>query len=106
MRISEIVRQGAKWDKAEQIARRKTSDGKTVIFWEDGSVTSGMGGVPHGTSGVVPKPIQNWLMGDVELYDWDELPKVIQFARKLYKTKPSAIPGDYRAYVSKGLGKM
>jgi hypothetical protein len=103
MKISDLLRQAA--NKAEKIATRKTSDNKTVLFWSDGSVTSGMGGVPHGTSGVVPKAIQNWLMGDVSLYDWDELPKVIQLARKLHKAKPSALPGDFRAFVGKGLGK-
>jgi hypothetical protein len=102
MKVSEMVR--AAKDRPEKIASRKTADNKTVIFWSDGGVTSGMGGVPRGTSGVVHRDIQNWLMGDVSLYDWDELPKVIQLARKLHKKQPGAKPGDYRAFVGKVLG--
>jgi hypothetical protein len=103
MKISEMIK--AARPRPDKIASRKTADNKTVIFWSDGGVTSGMGGVPRGTSGVVHKDIQNWLMGDVSLYDWDELPTVIKRARKLHKKKPNAQPGDYRAFVSKGLDK-
>jgi len=87
----------------EKIGRRKTADNKSVIFWANNTITDGMGFLPKGSNGKVPEGVRNWLMGDVTLYDWKELGAVIKRARQLYKKKPSALPGDYRKFVSQHL---
>ena len=74
----------------EQMARRTTADGKSVILWSDGTLTSGMGWHIKGSSHTARSAYERkknieagWLlMGDVELYDYAEVPKLVNAARK------------------------
>lgn len=77
------------------IAKRQTADSKTVEFYSDGGITGAMGFYIRGIR-KISDSVRNWLMGDVQLYDYNELPIVIQSARKLAKRDPNATPGDYR----------
>ncbi len=65
-----------------EIARRETADGVTVYLWSDGAVTGRMGFALRGVTLVRPKTAEairreraaGWmLMGDVCLYDLDEV---------------------------------
>jgi hypothetical protein len=85
--------------KDDVVARRKTYDGKTVKFWGDGAMTSGMGGYVRG--GRLPQSMIGIVAGEVELYDWDELPCLIKVAKRLGKRKRPVLPGTFRAEVGK-----
>jgi hypothetical protein len=70
------------------IARRSTSDGKHVCLWSDGLLTWAFGFRIRGAAR--PRTEQDrgqafmaaWLvLGDVELYDADEIPTLVKAAR-------------------------
>lgn len=83
---------------------KQTADNKSVGFHDDGVVTGPMGYYIRGVR-KVPSVVFNWLMGDVSLYDYNELPVVLKAARKLAKKKPGAMPGDFRSVASAALKK-
>lgn len=87
----------------EVIARRTTADGKTVVLWSDGSLTWGrMGtvikGSPHARTPAQKQEAREagWrVLGEVELYDAAEVPRLIAAARKVARS--GGTPGDVRA---------
>jgi hypothetical protein len=87
----------------EVLARRKTADAKDVVLWSDGSLTWGrMGTVIKGSAHArTPAQIRDalaagWLaLGDVELYDAAEVPKLMAAARKV--AARGGTPGDLRS---------
>lgn len=93
--------------KDEIIARRKTADDKAVALWSDGSLTwGGVGTVIKGsanprTAAQIEEALAaGWLvMGDVELYDADEVPRLIEVARKA--ARRGGLPGDVRREFAK-----
>lgn len=74
----------------EQMSRRVTADGKSVVLWSDGTITSGMGWHIRGSSRAARSAYERkknieagWLlMGDVDLYDYAEVPKLFDAAKK------------------------
>lgn len=77
----------------EIMAKRLTADGKTVLFWNDGAITSGM----HDYVAYPPRRADRfdealraaWLVaGEVSLYDWAELPTLIKAAREAVRKAP------------------
>ena len=102
----ELFKTDAKKPKAEIIARRRTSDGKEVALWNDGSLTWGRWNVIKGSPNA-KTPVQieqalraGWLfMGEVELYDADDVPRLIEVARKV--AKRGGQPGDVRREFAK-----
>lgn len=87
--------------KPEVIARRKTADDKAVSLWSDGSLTWGHWNVIKGSPNArTDTQIQEalaagWLaMGEMELYDADEVPRLIEVARKV--ARKGGLPGDVR----------
>jgi hypothetical protein len=88
--------------KDEIIGRGKTADGKSVQLWSDGTLTWGLGnaikGSPHART---PAQVEvarraGWLvLGDVSIYDADEVSRLIAAARKIAARGGS--PGDLRA---------
>lgn len=86
-------------DEATVIARRKTSDGKLVLLWSDGSISGAMSyqikGVP------MTKDTQvGWLfVSEVELYSYAELPALYKAAK--WAAKRNGNHGDVRARVGK-----
>jgi hypothetical protein len=89
--------------KDEVIGQRKTADDKSVVLWSDGSLTWGrvgtvIKGSPHAkTPAQVEAALRaGWLvLGDAELYDAAEVPRLIAAARKA--AVRGGLPGDLRA---------
>ena len=84
---------------AKVIARRKTADGQIVLLWSDGSITGSMSyklsGVPMTKNSRV-----GWLfMGEVALFDIDELHALYKAAK--WAAKHNGQPGDVRARAHK-----
>ena len=101
----ELFKTSAK-PKSEIIARRKTSDDKTVSLWNDGSLTWGAWNVIKGspsprTDAQIREALDaGWLvMGEIELYDADDVPRLIEVARKVARRGVSA--GDLRREFAK-----
>jgi hypothetical protein len=74
--------------RAHVIARRSTADGKHVALWSDGSLTWALGVAVRGSANPrTPEARQRalaagWLvLGDVELYDADEVSGLVRAAR-------------------------
>lgn len=72
-----------------EIARRRTSDGKTIMFWSDGLVTRAMGfgikgiGAARSAYETAKNVEAAWLVADeVELYDVDEVAALVKAARR------------------------
>lgn len=89
----------------EIIGQRKTADAKSVVLWSDGSLTWGrMGtvikGSPHARTAAQIRDAlaAGWLvLGDIELYDAAELPRLIAAARKTATRGPyGGTPGEMR----------
>lgn len=88
----------------EVIARKRTSDGKDVLLWDDGSLTWSLGYAIKG-AWMKPSPPNRdralragWLvLGDVELYDHTEVPALVKAAR--YVADRGGTPGDMRQRV-------
>ncbi len=91
----------------EVIARRKTADDKAIALWSDGSLTWGgigrtIAGSPHARTPAAKTDAlkAGWLViGDVELYESDEVPALIKVARKVAAKGGS--PGDLRREFAK-----
>jgi len=89
--------------KDEVIGRRKTADDKDVALWSDGTLTWGrlgtaIKGSPHARTPVQVEAARRagWLaLGEVELYDATEVPKLIAAARKV--ADRGGTPGELRA---------
>lgn len=90
-------------DKAEQIARRSTSNGKHVLLWSDGSLTWALGYAIKGSA--FPKTVEQrvralaagWLvLGEVEAHDAADVGSLIAAARKVTAKNLGALPGDVR----------
>ena len=88
--------------KAEVIARRSTADGKHVLLWSDGSLTWALGHAIKGSA--FPRTREQseralragWLLlGDVELYDSNEIPTLVKAAR--WAADRDGLPGTMRA---------
>lgn len=102
----ELFKTGAT-PKPEVIAQRKTSDGKAVSLWNDGSLTWGrMGliikGSPHArTDDQIRAALDagHLVLGEIELYDADEVPRLIEVARKVAKRGASS--GELRRAFAK-----
>lgn len=84
------------------IARRSTFDGKHVCLWSDGTLTWGLGYVIKGSANPRNRAqseqalAAGWLvLGDVEIYDADEVSTLIAAAR--WTAKRGGLPGDMRA---------
>lgn len=79
---------------SEIIARRRTYDGRTVLLWSDGALTSGMGGYVRG--GRLEVGVA-WLVADeAALFTWEELPGLVKAAKRLAKRGRPFLPGDLR----------
>ena len=83
------------------IARRQSADDKTVALWSDGAITGGLGIYIKGSpcarteAACIEALAAGWLvMGDVCLYDFDEVPSLIAAARKI--ARAGGDPGDMR----------
>jgi hypothetical protein len=70
------------------IAKRRTSDGKTVLVWSDGVVTFGFGFRVNGAGRARQAYVRRlnveagWIVADVaELVTSDELPRAVELAR-------------------------
>ncbi len=101
----ELLKTDAK-PKPEIIARRKTSDDKAVSLWNDGSLTWGawnaVKGSPNArTDAQIREALKaGWLViGEIELYDADEVPRLIEVARKV--SRRGGLPGDLRREFAK-----
>ena len=86
------------------IAKRKTADDRTVVLWSTGAVTGALGfplaGVPVArpkTADALARELTaGWLMmGEVELYDGDELGTLHEACRHV--AARGGTPGDVRA---------
>lgn len=97
--------------KDEVIGRRKTSDDKDVALWSDGTLTWGrlgtaIKGSPHAKTPAQVEAARRtgWLvLGEVELYDAAEVPRLIAAARKVAERGGS--PGDLRSAFARGQAK-
>lgn len=85
------------------IGKARTADDKVVSLWSDGLVTSGMNyyikGIGRARSAADRrKDVEaGWLaFGDVELYDFAEVPALVKAARKAVR-----LPGVYNAAVAR-----
>ena len=74
---------------AHKIAERLTADGARVVAWSDGDVTGKFGLRPRGLGrprgGISHAALLRtaWLViGEVELYDWHEVARLVKVARK------------------------
>jgi hypothetical protein len=97
----EIAASLASGAKDTVLARRKTADGKIVALWSDGSLSWALGNVIKGspnarTAAQVKEALAaGWLvLGEVELYDADEVSRLIAVARKA--AQRGGDPGDVR----------
>lgn len=86
-----------------QIATRKTHDGKRVALWSNGAITGGMGSGIKGIPIARPRDEKSkqtalktgWLfIGEVELYDYKELPDLYKAAKSV--ARKGGRPGDVR----------
>lgn len=89
---------------AHAVARRRTADDKIVLLWDDGSLTGALGTVIRGSANPRTEAQRTearrvgWLvLGEVSLYDADEITPLIKAARALVRRDPGAHPGDLRA---------
>lgn len=89
-------------DLIASIASRRTAQGHTVLLWPDGEITWRLGtyikGSPRarGPEQVARALVAGWLvMGDVELYDDDEVPALVAAAR--WAAERDGLPGTMRA---------
>lgn len=79
------------------VAHRRTYDGRGVILWSDGDLTFAFSGIPGiGKLRDVERArrVGRLVIDDVCIFTADELPLLIQVARKL---PAGALPGDLRA---------
>jgi hypothetical protein len=102
----ELFKTSADKPKPEIIARRRTSDGKSVLLWNDGTLTWGMYDAIKGSPRARTDPQirealdAGWLVvGEIELYEADEVPRLIEAARKVARRGGSA--GDLRSDFAK-----
>jgi len=103
----ELFKTSGQPPKPEVIAQRKTADDKAISLWNDGSLTWGrMGtvikGSPHPrTDAQIEEALKagHLVMGDVELYDAADVPRLIEAARKV--AKRGGLPGDVRREFAK-----
>lgn len=86
---------------AHVLARRVTADGKHVLLWSTGELTWALGYAirgaarPRSEKGRESALRAGWLvLGDVELYDADELPALIAAAR--WAADRDGLPGTMR----------
>lgn len=87
-----------KFDGAEQVARRVTSDGHHVTLWSDGSLLLPLGQFIPGWGGKRLPGRAGWLvMGEVELYDLEEVPTLAEACR--WAAKHGKTPGEMRAHL-------
>lgn len=93
------------------IARRNTSDGTNVLLWADGSLTGSMGyqfpgvpmGAPRSPAALAVKLVAVWaVLGEVDLFDRDELPALVKVATRLAR-KGRVLPGDLRRLTCESL---
>lgn len=104
----ELFRTDEKKPPSEVIARRQTADDKAVSLWNDGSLTWGrMGTVIKGsahprTDAQIREALAagHLMMGEIELYDSDDVPRLIEVARKV--ARRNGLPGDVRREFAKG----
>lgn len=87
-----------------------TADGKRVEIWNDGLVTSGLGGRIPGIGASRDAKVKAadlraalWFAGDALLFDFDELGVAIAAARRCARRDPSALPGHFRAAATNAL---
>lgn len=89
---------------AHEVSNRKTADGTGVVLWSDGAVTGRMGlklpGVPmvrpRTETGASVALAAGWLlMGEIGLYDLDEVPGLYGACR--WAATRNGTPGDVRA---------
>ena len=80
---------------AELVAKRKTADNYTVLFWSDGAVTNGMQFYPKGIR-KIPTEAMWAVAGEVELFDWSEVPALMRAARRIYRRDGRVTPGVLR----------
>jgi hypothetical protein len=89
---------------AHVIARRMTADRVAVEIWHDGAITGRLGrgipGVPisrprSAASLLLSKAAAALVVGEVELYDVSDLPRLVSCARKV--AARNGLPGDLRA---------
>jgi hypothetical protein len=102
----ELFKTDDKKPKPEIIARRRTSDGKSVLLWNDGTLTWGMYDAIKGsprvrTDAQIREALDaGWLvMGEIELYEADEVPRLIEAARKV--ARRGGAVGDLRREFAK-----
>lgn len=102
----EIAGALAKKGTAEIIAKRSTADGKHVLLWNDGTLTWALYNTIKGspwprTDAQIREALKaGWLvMGEVELYDAAEVPRLIEVARKI--ARRGGTPGDLRSAFAK-----
>ena len=83
------------------IARRSTADGKHVCLWSDGLLTWAFGYHIKGAARPRTQAAREqaftaaWLvLGDVELYDADEIPTLVKAAR--WAAARDGLPGTMR----------
>ena len=84
------------------IKRASTADGKHVLLWADGTLTWALGfavkgvGLPRTKAQLAAALCAGWLvMGDVSLYDADEVPALVAAAR--WAASRGGSPGAMRA---------
>lgn len=85
----------------EIVARRKTADGRAVLVWSDGAVTSGdtRPWTKHRKSFDVPTALL--IAAEASLFDAGEMPSLIAAAHTLAPRSPRGIlPGELRALAS------
>lgn len=90
-------------EKATICARRSTFDGKHVLLWSDGSLTWALGNSIKGSAFPrTPEQVEQalragWLvLGEVGIYDADEVSDLVAAARKAVAKNIGALPGDVR----------
>jgi hypothetical protein len=80
---------------AEIVAKRKTADNFTVLFWSDGAITNGMQFYPKGIR-KIPVEAMWAVAGEVEAFDWSELPTLMRAARRIYRRDGKVTPATLR----------
>jgi hypothetical protein len=85
-----------------EIARRRTFDNIGVILWSDGTLTSFVGaitGLPYRQSARVTLRAGWLLMGEAELWNYDELATLYKAC--VWAAARDGLPGSVRAFLSK-----